>query len=127
LKAHLENYFPFLVLFNGSTPFGQIKQCHIFVPESETKTRTYVLVYGKASGLVSRAIAKLLKPSILKLVDTVVQQDADILNKIYTDAPQKIKLNNEVGMDWVRRNFQSFPKITAPNFSSPVRIESPEQ
>jgi nitrite reductase/ring-hydroxylating ferredoxin subunit len=120
LKAHLENYFPFLVLFNGSTPFGQIKQCHIFVPESETKTRTYVLVYGKASGLVSRAIAKLLKPSILKLVDTVVQQDADILNKIYTDAPQKIKLNNEVGMDWVHRNYASFPEITAPNLSSKV-------
>ena len=24
--------------------------------------------------------------------------------QIYADAPQKIKLNNEVGMDWVQRN-----------------------
>jgi hypothetical protein len=77
-----------------------------------------VLVYGKPSGLIAGAIAPLLKPSILRLVDTVIQQDADILNKIYADAPQKVKLNNEVGMDWVRRNFESFPKVTAPNFSS---------
>jgi nitrite reductase/ring-hydroxylating ferredoxin subunit len=118
IEAHLENYFPFMVLFNGVTPVGKIKQCHFFVPESATQTRTYVLVYGKPSGLIAGAIAPLLKPSILRLVDTVIQQDADILNKIYADAPQKVKLNNEVGMDWVRRNFESFPKVTAPNFSS---------
>ncbi|WP_331710964.1 hypothetical protein [Nostoc sp. NIES-3756] len=47
----------------------------------------------------------------MKLIDIVVQQDADILEKIYANTPQKIKLNNEVGMDWVRRNFESFPNL----------------
>ena len=34
----------------------------------------------------------------------VIEQDVDILGKIYADAPKKIKLNNEVGMDWIDRN-----------------------
>jgi hypothetical protein len=57
------------------------------------------------------------KSNFLNLAKTVVEQDADILGKIYPDSPQKIKLNNEVGMDWVRRNFESFP-IAEPNLSS---------
>jgi phenylpropionate dioxygenase-like ring-hydroxylating dioxygenase large terminal subunit len=121
IEALLENFFPSMVIFHGTTPFGQIRQCHFFVPESLTHTRTYVLVYGKAEGMVSKAIAQLLKPSILKLVDTVVQQDADILAKIYPDHSQKIKLNNEIGMDWVTRNYHSFPEITVPTLGFPSR------
>ena len=101
IEAHLENYFPSLVIFHGSSPFGKIAQCHIFIPESLTKTRTYVLLFGEASN----PLAKLLKNQFLNLSKVVVEQDAGILNKIYADAPQKIKLNNEVGMDWVKRNF----------------------
>jgi phenylpropionate dioxygenase-like ring-hydroxylating dioxygenase large terminal subunit len=117
VEAHLENFFPMIVLFHGTTFFGKIKQCHIFVPESETHTRTYVLVYGQPSSAMGRLVAKMLRSSILKLVDTVIQQDADILHKIYPEALQKIRLNNEVGMDWVRRNFENFPTVTAPDFS----------
>jgi hypothetical protein len=51
------------------------------------------------------------------LVDVIVEQDADILSKLYANPPQKIRLNNEVGMDWVRRNFESFPAIAPPNLS----------
>jgi phenylpropionate dioxygenase-like ring-hydroxylating dioxygenase large terminal subunit len=117
IAAHLENFFPMMVIFHGTTFFGEIKQCHIFVPESETHTRTYVLVYGQPSSSVNRLMRNMLRSSALKLVDNVVQQDADILHKIYPDAPQKIKLNNEVGMDWVHRNFASFPEVVAPNLS----------
>jgi hypothetical protein len=53
----------------------------------------------------------------LKFGQVAVNQDADILSKIYPDTPQKIKLNNEVGMDWVRRNFIKFPMVVGPNFS----------
>jgi phenylpropionate dioxygenase-like ring-hydroxylating dioxygenase large terminal subunit len=38
-------------------------------------------------------------------------------NKQTQYTPQKIKLNNEVGMDWVRRNFESFPAVVKPNLS----------
>ncbi len=113
IKAHLENFFPSLVIFHGETPIGLVKQCHLFVPESPTHTRTYVLMFGKAS----TPLARLLQSNILQLAATVVDQDADILGKIYPNTPQKVKLNNEVGMDWVRRNFASFPAVVEPHLS----------
>ena len=113
ISAHLENFFPALVIFHGESSIANIKQCHLFIPESETHTRTYVLMFGQAHS----PIAHLLKQNFLKLAEVVVDQDADILSKIYSDAPQKIKLNNEVGMDWVRRNFESFPNVAEPNLS----------
>jgi phenylpropionate dioxygenase-like ring-hydroxylating dioxygenase large terminal subunit len=104
IEAHLENYFPSLVTLYGSTAFGKIAQCNLFVPESLTKTRIYILLFGEASN----PLVKLLKNQFLALNKIVVEQDAGILSKIYADAPQKIKLNNEVGMDWVNRNFANW-------------------
>ncbi|MGB6294770.1 MAG: Rieske 2Fe-2S domain-containing protein [Rivularia sp. (in: cyanobacteria)] len=104
IKAHLENYFPSLVIFHGDSFFGKIAQCHLFIPESLTKTRTYILLFAKTKN----PLAKLLKKQFLELSKTVVEQDTDILQKIYPNAPQKIKLNNEVGMDWVKRNFENW-------------------
>ncbi|MFM9266175.1 Rieske 2Fe-2S domain-containing protein [Tychonema sp. BBK16] len=112
-KAHLENHFPCLVIFHGEMPFGKAAQCHIFVPEAENRTRTYILLFGQAKHL----IFKVLGGTYLNFGKVVVDQDADILGKIYPDTPQKIKLNNEVGMDWVRRNFDSFPNVREPNLS----------
>lgn len=113
LKAHLENHFPSLVIFHGETGLGKVKQCHIFVPESQTRTRTYVLMFGQ----VKHPAFKALGSKFLNFAKIVVEQDTDILGKIYPNTPQKIKLNNEVGMDWVRRNFESFPNIVEPNLS----------
>ena len=107
IQAHLENYFPSLVVFHGKSPFGKIAQCHLFVPESLTKTRTYVLLFGEASN----SVAKLLKNQFLALSKVVVEQDTAILSKIYADAPQKIKLNNEIGMEWVKRNFDTWQEL----------------
>jgi phenylpropionate dioxygenase-like ring-hydroxylating dioxygenase large terminal subunit len=105
IKAHLENHFPSLVIFHGETPTAKIAQCHIFYPEAEQRTATYVLVFAQ----FAHPVFKVLGSTLLKLVDVVIDQDVDILGKIYPNAPQKIKLNNEVGMDWVRRNFARFP------------------
>jgi phenylpropionate dioxygenase-like ring-hydroxylating dioxygenase large terminal subunit len=113
ISAHLENFFPSLVVFHGTSVIGQVKQCHIFVPESLTHTRTYVLMFGQAN----HPVFQLLKQNFLNLAKVVVEQDADILSKLYANTPQTIKLNNEVGMDWVRRNFENFPNVIEPNFS----------
>jgi phenylpropionate dioxygenase-like ring-hydroxylating dioxygenase large terminal subunit len=113
IKAHLENHFPSVVIFHGEMPLGKAAQCHIFVPEAENRTRTYILLFGQAK----HPAFKLFGKTYLNFGKVVVDQDADILGKIYPDTPQKIKLNNEVGMDWVRRNFASFPNVVAPNLS----------
>ncbi len=107
IQAHLDNHFPSLVMFHGTTAFGQIKQCHIFVPEAENRTRTYVLVFGSWKSPLFRPLSQ----SIVNLVDVVVEQDANILGHIYDHATQQIKLNNEVGMDWVKRNFEAWAQI----------------
>ncbi|MGB3300564.1 MAG: Rieske 2Fe-2S domain-containing protein [Phormidesmis sp.] len=113
IEAHLENYFPSLVVLHGKTAVGPAIQCHLFIPESNEKTRTYVLLFAR----LKSPIFRLMKSSFLDLVGTVIEQDADILTKLYRDQPQKIKLNNEVGMDWVRRNYESWPAIAQPNLS----------
>ena len=108
LSAHLENHFPHLVIFHSKTIGGIVAQCHLFVPESIERTRTYALLFAQ----LSSPVVKLLSKQVLSLLKVVIDQDADILSKIYPDTPQKIKLNNEVGMDWVRRNFKSFSEIS---------------
>jgi phenylpropionate dioxygenase-like ring-hydroxylating dioxygenase large terminal subunit len=113
IKAHLENHFPSLIIFHGEMPLGKAAQCHLFIPEAENRTRTYILLFGQAK----HPMFKVLGGTYLKFGKVVVDQDADILGKIYPDTHQKIKLNNEVGMDWVRRNFESFPTVVAPNLS----------
>ncbi|MDJ0735419.1 MAG: Rieske 2Fe-2S domain-containing protein [Nostocaceae cyanobacterium] len=113
LNAHLENYFPSLVILHGDTGAGIFKQIHLFIPESPTISRTYVMMFG----LAKNPVFQLLKQKFLDLGKIVVEQDTDILRKIYPNTPQKIKLNNEVGMDWVRRNFDSYPEIVEPNLS----------
>ncbi len=113
LEAHLENFFPFMGLLHGEDKLLSLKECHFYLPEADRQSRVFVLMYMKAHS----PIAYLLKGNLLKLIDVVVEQDAKILERIYTNTPQRIKLNNEVGMDWVRRNFESFPAVVEPNLS----------
>ncbi len=113
LEAHLENFFPFMGMVHGKSPLLSLKECHFYIPESATHSRIYVLMFMKAH----TPIAHLIKRNLLRLIDVVIEQDADILGKLYANTPQHIKLNNEVGMDWVRRNFESFPMVVGPNLS----------
>lgn len=113
LNVHLENYFPSLVIVHAESPLGKVKEVHLFIPESETHTNTYVLMYGK----MKNPIAHLIKKNFVRLAEIIVEQDVGVLETIYPHTPQNIKLNNEVGMDWVKRNFQNFPMIAEPNLS----------
>lgn len=97
---------------DGENSLGKAAQCHLFVPESQMRTRTYVLMFGKSNNPAFKVLGK----KFLNFAKVVVEQDTDILRKIYPNTPQKIKLNNEVGMDWVRRNFESWPEIVEPKF-----------
>ncbi len=102
VKVHMENLFPFSVIFHANTAMGRIAQLHLFVPELENRTRTFVLLYAIPKNPI---VTKLLAPKFLEFAKVITEQDANILSKIYLNTPQKMKLNNEVGMDWVRRNW----------------------
>ncbi len=113
LQAHLENFFPYMAVMHGESPLLSLKECHFYIPESPNHSRVFILMFMKAH----TPIAHLIKRNLMHLVEVVVEQDADILGKLYPNTPQHIKLNNEVGMDWVRRNFESFPMVIEPNLS----------
>lgn len=113
LQAHLENFFPYMGIMHGESPLLSLKECHFYIPESQNHSRVYVLMFMKAH----TPIAHLLKGNLLRLIEVVIEQDADILGKLYANTPQHIKLNNEVGIDWVRRNFENFPTVVEPNLS----------
>ncbi|NEU73096.1 Rieske 2Fe-2S domain-containing protein [Hassallia byssoidea VB512170] len=113
LQAHLENFFPYMGIMHGESPLLSLKECHFYIPESANQSRVYVLMFMKAH----TPIAHLLKGNLLRLIEVVIEQDADILGKLYANTPQHIKLNNEVGIDWVRRNFENFPTVVEPNLS----------
>lgn len=113
VNVHLENYFPFCVIFHADMAVAKIAQVHLFIPESEKYTRTFVLLYA----IPKNPIFNFLKHKFLDFAKVITEQDAEILGKIYPANPQKMKLNNEVGMDWVRRNYKSWPEIIEPQLS----------
>lgn len=117
IKAHLENYFPSLVIFHGENGLGKVAQIHLFVPESKTRTRTYILMYGLAKNFAFKVMGQ----QFLNFAKIVVEQDSDILSKIYPDTTQKIKLNNEVGMDWVKRNFENWDDESLPSLLENIK------
>jgi phenylpropionate dioxygenase-like ring-hydroxylating dioxygenase large terminal subunit len=115
LTTHLENHFPNLTIIHSVSPFGKVAQCQLFVPEKDTRTRIYVLLFIQ---LKASFLKHFIKKRFLEIGKVVIDQDMDMLTKIYPHTPQKIRLNNEVGIDWIKRNFNNFPKIVPPNVSS---------
>ena len=88
----LEYAFPALTTFKTRFPLGEILQVHVLYPESETRTKTFVLVYAK----FNRPMFKpLLKRSLLNAVATVVEQDTRAIETSYPRQPAKIRLPNE--------------------------------
>ena len=114
LTTHLENFFPNMVIIHFDNSLGKAAQCHLFVPETDTRTRIYILLFAQPKVPFLKNFGK---KHFLELAKIVVDQDVDVLMKIYPNTPQKIKLNNEVGMSWVNRNFENFPAVVEPNFS----------
>jgi phenylpropionate dioxygenase-like ring-hydroxylating dioxygenase large terminal subunit len=115
LTTHLENYFPNLVIIHTDNPFGRAAQCHLFVPETDTRTRIYVLLFAQPKVSFMKHFGK---KRFLELAKVVIDQDIDILLKIYPHTAPKIRLNNEIGIEWVKRNFDNFPATVESNISS---------
>jgi phenylpropionate dioxygenase-like ring-hydroxylating dioxygenase large terminal subunit len=122
LTTHLENYFPNLVIIHTDNPFGKAAQCHLFVPETDTRTRIYALLFAQPKVSFMKHFGK---KRFLELAKVVIDQDVDILLKIYPDTTPKIRLNNEIGIDWIKRNFDNFPTTVESNIASkPTALSS---
>lgn len=47
-RTQIENHNPSVLILHGELPLGKIAQCHLFIPETLHRTRTYILLFGQA-------------------------------------------------------------------------------
>ncbi|MEA5537358.1 Rieske (2Fe-2S) protein [Crocosphaera sp. XPORK-15E] len=87
----LEYSFPSLTSLVGTYPFGKALQINVLYPETEKKTKAFILVFAQAHPL----IITLLKNLLLKSVAQLFKQDIDAVKSLYPQAPPRIKLPHE--------------------------------
>ena len=88
----LEYAFPSTTVFFPKAPFGRFTQTHILYPETENRTKTFILLYGKFKNTVMKF---LFQNSLLQAGATVVEQDTTAVESLYPRQKPKIRLPNE--------------------------------
>ena len=105
LNNTLEYAFPSTTVFFAKTPISNIAQVHILYPETETITKTFVLLYAQGINPWSKL---LLKNSLLRSVSTVVAQDTSAIESLYPRQQPKIRLPNEEIMFYAEKLYRDW-------------------
>ncbi|MGB7086643.1 MAG: hypothetical protein WBD47_13890, partial [Phormidesmis sp.] len=105
-----EYTFPSTTCLSADLPSGQVISLFMLYPESETRTKTFVLVFAKTA---YRWLVPLLRSSALKAFGLVVDQDADMLVQLYERETPKIRLPKEEVMFYAEKLYRSWPPKTA--------------
>ena len=101
-----EYRFPSTTCLSADLPSGQVISLFMLYPESETRTKTFVLVFAKTA---YRWLVPLLRKATLKAFERVVDQDADMLAKLYKRDAPKIRLPNEEIMFRAEKLYHHWP------------------
>ncbi|BAY87459.1 Rieske [2Fe-2S] domain-containing protein [Calothrix parasitica NIES-267] len=103
IKNQLEYTFPSTTLFKAEVPLGEILQFFILYPETENRTRTFVLLYANWGNPVINVpgLGNLIKRSLLKSTAKIVEQDSKALESLYPSQKPKIRLPKEEIMFYV--------------------------
>ncbi len=100
VKGTIESYFPAFVIFNGESLLGKFYQVHAIYSETETITKTFVLVLREFSlGIINPMINR----QLLSGVREVTRQDVVVLENLYPRGEPKIRLPKEDPLNWVRK------------------------
>ncbi len=103
--SYLEYAFPSTTVFKTQTPVGKIAQIHILYPETENRTKTFVLGFAKVN---YSWLKPFLYKSFLKAIDTVVEQDTTAVENLYPRQKPKIRLPNEEIMFYAEKLYQDW-------------------
>ncbi|MDZ8189889.1 MAG: Rieske 2Fe-2S domain-containing protein [Nostoc sp. ChiSLP02] len=105
LNNTLEYAFPSTTAFFAKTPIGDIAQVHILYPETEKRTKTFILMYAQ----VNNPLMKLFfKNSVLQAAATVIEQDTGAVESLYPRQQPKIRLPNEEIMFYAEKLYRSW-------------------
>jgi hypothetical protein len=109
-RSNLEYTFPSTTMFNAEVDFGQIPQFYILYPETERRTKTFVLCYGEWKNPLFRlpGLNLLAKNALLKATATVVEQDSATLESLYPQQKTKIRLPKEEIMVYVEKLYREW-------------------
>lgn len=102
---NFEYAFPSLTSLVINVPVGQVIQIHILYPETENRTKTFILAFGKFK---NRLLTSLLKNSVLKAAATIVQQDTTAIESLYPREKPKIRLPNEEIMFYAEKLYRDW-------------------
>lgn len=109
-RSELEYTFPSTTLFSAAVDFGYIPQFYILYPETEHRTKTFVLCYGKWKNPLFRlpGFNTLARYALLKATAKVVEQDSATLESLYPQQKPKIRLPKEEIMFYVEKLYREW-------------------
>ncbi|GAA6619540.1 Rieske 2Fe-2S domain-containing protein [Scytonema sp. NUACC26] len=92
LKSTVEYFFPSVLVLYAETGSGPFAQVVVQYPQQQNQTKIYELIFAKFKSVW---IKPLLRQSMLKAIDVVVEQDSTAIETRYPHQPTKIRLPNE--------------------------------
>ncbi|MBC8122743.1 MAG: Rieske 2Fe-2S domain-containing protein [Gemmatimonadaceae bacterium] len=107
----LEYAFPSTTVLIADVPFGRLAQVHIVYPETESRTRTFILLYGQ---IANPLLKRLLRKPLLEAAATVVAQDARAIESLYPREKPGVRLANDEIIAYAERLFREWPSAFAP-------------
>ena len=101
----LKYAFPSSTVFFAKAPIGQIAQTHILYPETETQTKTFILMYAKSKNPFFKL---LFKKAFLEAANTLVEQDTTAVESLYPREKAKIRLPGEEVMFYAEKLYREW-------------------
>jgi phenylpropionate dioxygenase-like ring-hydroxylating dioxygenase large terminal subunit len=109
-RSELEYSFPSTTMFRAEVDIGHIPQFFILYPETEHRTKTFVLCYGKWKNPLFQlpGINAITRRSLIQSTAKVVEQDSATLESLYPQQNPKIRLPKEEIMVYVERLYSEW-------------------
>ncbi|MDJ0592586.1 MAG: Rieske (2Fe-2S) protein [Pleurocapsa sp. MO_226.B13] len=110
ISNELEYSFPSTTLFKAQLPLGELLQFFILYPETEKRTRTFVLSYANWKSPLTKVpvIKNLIERSLVESTAKIVEQDSSAVESLYPRQKPKIKLPKEEIMTYVEELYHQW-------------------
>ncbi|MBW4652072.1 MAG: Rieske 2Fe-2S domain-containing protein [Kaiparowitsia implicata GSE-PSE-MK54-09C] len=109
-QGQLDYVFPSLVVFRAEVDLGHLPQVFVLYPETESRTRIFVLCYGTWNPLLLKlpGVNQFMTRSLLKATAVVTEQDAKTVESLYPSQPPQIRLPHEDIMAYVEQLYRDW-------------------